>query len=115
MSASMTASARRELVEVLRQRYAAATRQEKVNIPAEFASVSGLHRKSATKVSNTQVEPEPPIKRAGRPRLYDQAVQQGWSPCGKRQIEFAENGSKPCCRCCSRLWKNTGTWRWIQR
>ena len=88
----MTAPARRELVEALRQRYAAATREAKVSILSEFASVSGLHRKSAIRVLNAVAEPEPPIKRAGRPRLYDQAVQQGlvtlWEAsdrvCGKR-------------------------------
>ena len=92
MSASMTASARRELVDALRRRYAAATRQEKTRILTEFTSVSGLHRKSATRVLNAEAEAEPPMKRAGRPRLYDQAVQQGlvtlWEAsdriCGKR-------------------------------
>jgi len=92
MNASMTAPARRELVEALRQRYAAATREEKVSILSEFTSVSGLHRKSAIRVLNAEAEPEPPLKRAGRPRLYDQAVQQAlvtlWEAsdrvCGKR-------------------------------
>ena len=92
MSASMTARSRRELVEALRQRYAAATREEKIRILSEFAAVSGLHRKSAIRVLNREVEPEPPLKRAGRPRLYDQAVQQAlvtlWEAsdrvCGKR-------------------------------
>jgi hypothetical protein len=45
MSASMTAPARRELVEALRLRYAAATREEKVRILTEFTAVSGLHRR----------------------------------------------------------------------
>ena len=40
MSASMTASARRELVDALRRRYAAATRQEKTRILTEFSFVS---------------------------------------------------------------------------
>ena len=88
----MTAPARRELVEALRQRSAAATREAKVSILSEFTSVSGLHRKSAIRVLNAVAEPEPPIMRAGRPRLYDQAVQQGlvtlWEAsdrvCGKR-------------------------------
>lgn len=61
MSASVAAPARRELVEALRQRYEAATREEKVNILTEFASVRGLHRKSAIRVLNAQAEPEPPI------------------------------------------------------
>ena len=90
MSVWTTAPARRELVEALRQRYAAATREEKVNILTEFAWVSGLRRKSVIRGLN--MEPEPPTKRAGRPRLYDQAVQQGlvtlWEAadrvCGKR-------------------------------
>lgn len=64
----MTAPARRELVEALRRRYAAATREEKVNLLTEFAAVSGLHRESAIRVLNEEAEPEPPIKRAGRPR-----------------------------------------------
>ena len=92
MSASITAPARRELVEALRRRYATATREAKVSILSEFTSVSGLHRKSAIRVLNAVAEPEAPLRRAGRPRLYDQAVQQGlvtlWEAsdrvCGKR-------------------------------
>lgn len=91
MSMLITAPARRELVEALRQRYAAATREEKVRILTEFASVSGLHRKSAIRVLNAEAEPMP-VKQRGRPRLYDQAVQQAlvtmWEAadrvCGKR-------------------------------
>ena len=71
----MTAPAHRELVEALRRRYAVTTREEKVNILTEFALVSGLHRKSAIRVFNEDAKPEPQIKHAGRPRLYDQAVQ----------------------------------------
>lgn len=75
MNPLMTAPARRELVEALRQRYAAATRDEKVQILTEFSSVSGLHRKSAIRVLNAEVDLTSP-KRRGRPRLYEQAVQQ---------------------------------------
>lgn len=75
MNPLMTAPARRELVEALRQRYAAATRDEKVRILTEFSSVSGLHRKSAIRVLNAEVDLTSP-KRRGRPRLYEQAVQQ---------------------------------------
>jgi len=76
------------------EHYAAAevTREEKVRILSEFTSVSGLHRKSAIRVLNAEAESEPSMKRAGRPRLYDQAVQQAlvtlWEAsdrvCGKR-------------------------------
>ena len=66
MNPLMTAPARRELVEALRQRYAAATRDEKVRILTEFSSVSGLHRKSAIRVLNAEVDLTSP-KRRGRP------------------------------------------------
>ena len=87
----MTAPARRELVEALRQRYAAATREEKSRILSEFATVSGLHRKSAIRVLNAEAELVP-AKRRGRPRVYDLAVEQAlivmWEAsdriCGKR-------------------------------
>jgi hypothetical protein len=97
MSASMTAPARRELVEALRQRYAAATSGRKGRYPhgVYLGERSGLHRKSAIRILNAEAEPEPPIKRASRPRLYDQVVQQArkgrvtlWEAsdrvCGKR-------------------------------
>lgn len=87
----MTATARWELVEALRQRYAAATREDKVRILTEFAAVSGLHRKPAICVLKAESKLVP-AKRRGRPCVYDQAVQQGlvtlWEAsdrvCGKR-------------------------------
>ena len=57
MNGKMTAPTRRELVEALRQRYAAATREEKARMISEFAAVSGLHRKSAIRVLNAEAEP----------------------------------------------------------
>ena len=91
MNPLMTAPARRELVEALRQRYTAATRDEKVRILTEFSAVSGLHRKSAIRALNAEVDIPSPNRR-GRPRLYEQAVQQAlvtlWEAsdrvCGKR-------------------------------
>ena len=78
-------------MEVLRQRYAAATREDKIRILSEFAAVSGLHRKSAIRVLNAESDLVP-ARRRGRPCVYDQAVQQGlvtlWEAsdrvCGKR-------------------------------
>jgi hypothetical protein len=91
MNTLMTAPARRELIEALRQRYAAATRDEKTRILSEFTAVSGLHRKSAIRVLNAEIAVTRQKPR-GRPRLYDQAVQQAlitfWEAsdriCGKR-------------------------------
>ena len=76
MNDVMTAPARRELVEALRRRYAAATREDKVRILSEFAAVSGLHRKSAIRVLNAESDLVP-AKRRARPCVYDRAVQQG--------------------------------------
>jgi len=91
MNMLMSAPARREIIEALRQRYAAATRDEKTRILSEFTAVSGLHRKSAIRVLNAEIDLTKQ-KRRGRPRLYDQAVQQAlislWEAsdriCGKR-------------------------------
>jgi len=77
MNMLMSAPARREIIEALRQRYAAATRDEKTRILSEFTAVSGLHRKSAIRVLNAEIDLTKQ-KRRGRPRLYDQAVQQAW-------------------------------------
>ena len=74
MSSSLTAPACRELVDALRQRYAA-TREEKSQMLSEFASVSGLHRKSAIRVLNAEAEMLP-AKRRGLPQVCDLAVEQ---------------------------------------
>lgn len=92
MSTLMTAPARRELVEALRQRYAAATREGKARILAEFVAVSGYHRKHAVRILNDREQTREPALRRGRPRLYDEAARQAlivlWEAsdriCGKR-------------------------------
>ena len=52
MSKKITQQMRRELVEALRSRYSAGSREEKTRILEEFASISGYHRKSAIRILN---------------------------------------------------------------
>jgi hypothetical protein len=49
-SSSITAQTKRELVIELRARYALSSRHEKARILDEFTSISGYHRKSATRL-----------------------------------------------------------------
>jgi hypothetical protein len=55
MARKVTASAQRELVRALRERYRAGTRQEKARILDEFSSVSGYHRKHAIRHPSREV------------------------------------------------------------
>jgi len=83
---------RRELVVALRARYAASSRIEKARILDEFTSISGYHRKSATRILNGSSELPEGVRRRPRPRLYVEAVRQAlivlWEAsdriCGKR-------------------------------
>lgn len=93
MGSKITAPTRRELVTALRARYAASSRNEKARILDEFTSISGYHRKSATRILNGSTDLSSAAARAGpRPHLYDEAVRQAlivlWEAsdriCGKR-------------------------------
>ena len=72
--------------------HAAAFADEVVEPEHLGALAPSSRRPAPTVVIAAEAEPDPPIKRAGRPRLYDQAVQQGlvtlWEAsdrvCGKR-------------------------------
>ena len=76
MGSKLTAQTRRELVIALRARYAASSRIEKARILDEFTSISGYHRKSATRILNGSSELPEGVRRRPRPRLYDEAVRQ---------------------------------------
>jgi hypothetical protein len=92
MERRITASARRELVRALSERYRAGTREEKARILDEFGSVSGYHRKHAIRVLNAAAESDDRPRPSSRPRVYDEAVRQAlvvlWEAsdrvCGKR-------------------------------
>ena len=96
MDSSISAEARRELLEALRTRYRDCGKTEKTRILDEFVAVSGYHRKSAIRLlscmsvgkeSSTTVGPP----ETGR-RIYDEAVREAvtvlWEAadriCGKR-------------------------------
>jgi hypothetical protein len=92
MSRALTRTARQELVQAVRERYQAAAREGKSRILAEFASISGYHRKSAIRILNGTRCPEDDERGRRRPRVYDEAARQAlivlWEAsdrvCGKR-------------------------------
>jgi hypothetical protein len=81
---------RRELIEAVGARYRNVAPNEKKTILDEFVSLTGYHRKHATRVLGTvpRVEQKAPV----RDRVYDEAVRQAlivlWEAgdriCGKR-------------------------------
>ena len=92
MARELTKTARQELVQAVRARYAAGSRETKSRILEEFASVSGYHRKSAIRILNGAAYPEEDQRGRRRPRIYDEAARQAlivlWEAsdrvCGKR-------------------------------
>ena len=92
MAKAITANTRRELVNALRSRYKAGSREQKGRILAEFVATSGYHRKSAIRILSGSEEPKARMQGSGHPRVYDDAVRQAlivlWEAsdrvCGKR-------------------------------
>ncbi len=92
MAAALTRTARQELVQAIRDRYQAGTREAKTRILEEFASISGYHRKSGIRILNGAVCPKEDQRGRSRPRVYDEAARQAlivlWEAsdrvCGKR-------------------------------
>ena len=92
MARELTKQARQELVQAVRARYAAGSREAKSRILEEFASVSGYHRKSAIRILNGAAYPAEDQRGHRRPRIYDEAARQAlivlWEAsdrvCGKR-------------------------------
>jgi hypothetical protein len=91
MATKMTHTARAELTNAVRRRYAAATGAEKRKILDEFIAVTGYHEKSAIRALNTAPVAKTRQSRV-RPSLYDEAVRAAlivlWEAsdrvCGKR-------------------------------
>jgi hypothetical protein len=91
MVRALTRTARQELVQAVRARYAVGSRGTKSRILEEFASISGYHRKSAIRILNGAACPEED-RGHRRPRIYDEAARQAlivlWEAsdrvCGKR-------------------------------
>jgi hypothetical protein len=92
MAKAITANTRRELINALRSRYKAGSREQKGRILAEFVATSGYHRKSAIRILSGSEEPKARMRGSGHPRVYDDAVRQAlivlWEAsdrvCGKR-------------------------------
>src|ERR1700691_4084016 len=92
MARALTRTARQELIQAVRARYTAGSRETKSRILAEFAAVSGYHRKSAIRMLSGATCPEEDQRGHRRPRIYDEAARQAlivlWEAsdrvCGKR-------------------------------
>ena len=91
MARKISAQARKELIEALRQRYKEASKKGKTRILDEFVAVAGYHRKHAVRLlggQNSECSRNPIVGR----RIYDEAVVEAliitWEAtdriCGKR-------------------------------
>ncbi len=74
MPEKISREGKRELLEVLRQRYQRASKQDKGRILDEFVAVAGCHRKHAIRLL-TSIGPLAPVTAVPR-RTYDQAVRE---------------------------------------
>lgn len=74
MSGGLTTTARDELVQAVRERYRAGSREAKKLILGEFAAVRGYHRKSAIRILNGTPCDRDDAQGRCRPRVYDEAV-----------------------------------------
>lgn len=91
--ARLQQDARRDIVQAISERYAAATKVEKAKILDEFVAITGYHRKHAIRVlKKPEGQLESTKVRSSRPRVYDEAVCEAlvvlWEAsdriCGKR-------------------------------
>jgi len=91
MSAKISKQGKRELLEVLRERYRRAAKQDKGKILDEFVAIAGCHRKHAIRLLSTNAPLAADTPVVAR-RTYDEAVRQAlivlWEAadriCGKR-------------------------------
>src|SRR5512135_412561 len=92
MDTKLSGPARREFLEVLRERYATASKIEKTKILDEFIGIAACHRKHAIRLLTTAVNlATPDTPKPGR-RIYSEAVREAlvivWEAadriCGKR-------------------------------
>ena len=72
MHKRMTATARAELADAIRPRYATAAVKEKRKILEQFIAATGYHEKSAIRLLNSV--PTLKVRRRQRGSLYDEAV-----------------------------------------
>lgn len=75
MSEKISKQAKSELLDVLRQRYQRAAKQDKTKILDEFIAVAGCHRKHAIRLltANRPLVADTPVVAR---RTYDEAVRQ---------------------------------------
>jgi hypothetical protein len=103
MSKKISRSAKKELLQALRERYRISSKNEKSRILDEFKTLMSFHRKHAIRLLNKQSADSQAKNDYGR-RIYDEAVREAlvviWEAgdriCGKRL--------KPYCQHWRMLW-----------
>jgi hypothetical protein len=93
MARTVSTETRHELLQAVRERYRAGTKEEKLRILDEFVAVTGYHRKHIIRLFKaTPATTRTPIRGTGRLPVYDDAVREAvvvlWEAsdrvCGKR-------------------------------
>ena len=84
---TMSPEGRRELVAAVIERYRRSTPAARERILDEFGALTGYHRKHAIRVLNGNSAA--PAVRRGRRSVYDEAVTEGWSCCGRPRTACA--------------------------
>jgi hypothetical protein len=69
---NMTIDERRKYLRTMKRRYARANRKERGRLLTEMEAVTGMHRKSLTRLLNSSLERQPRVRQRGR--IYDKPV-----------------------------------------
>ena len=94
MAKTITATARRELVKVLGERYRRGGRVQKKQILDEFTTVTGYHRKHAIRILNQ--EGAKTGRRERRGRIYDDDVREALVVLWEAADRVCGNASSHC-------------------
>jgi hypothetical protein len=85
---------RKELIAAIGERYRAAPKAEKAKILDEFSTLTNCHRKHAIRVLNGAGTEPSMMPTAPRNRVYDEAVRQALTSCGRPETGSAASGSR---------------------
>jgi hypothetical protein len=91
VASKVSDATRQDLLQAIRERYRAGTKDDKVQILDEFIAVTGYHRKHAIRLFKAGPVTKGVSRRPGLP-LYDEAVREGSLCCGRRRTGCAASG-----------------------
>ncbi len=91
MARKVSAETRQDLLQAVRERYRGSLKAEKLRILDEFVAVTGYHRKHVIRLFNAALVAIGPGRRARLP-VYDEAVREASSCCGRPPTGSAGNG-----------------------